>query len=114
MGPRRVQATWQLLQQGGPDTLTHGTFGGSHVYADDGSYTVTVTVTDDDAADPKDILRDGHECRATLIVAGNQTANEGSTLTITDIGKFTDPGFAEPCESWVRAGRDLHVLDELG
>ncbi len=34
---------------GGPGTDTSGTFGGSHAYADDGEYTVTVTVADDDA-----------------------------------------------------------------
>ena len=32
---------------GGPGTPSSGTIGGSHTYADDGTYTVTVTVHDD-------------------------------------------------------------------
>src|SRR5262249_9670237 len=32
----------------------------------------------------------------TLTVPPNQTVNEGALLSITDIGKFTDPGFDNP------------------
>jgi PKD repeat protein len=36
---------------GSPGVLTTGSFGGSHIYADDGTYTVTIRVHDDDDGD---------------------------------------------------------------
>jgi PKD repeat protein len=94
-GTAPIAGNVTAVQQGGADVLTHGTFGGSHIYADNGNYTVIVTVTDDDAgADTKTFSVTVTNVAPTLTVAGNQAADEGSTLSITDIGVFTDPGFA--------------------
>ena len=75
--------------------LTHGTFGGSHVYADNGTYAVTVTVTDDDGGTTSQSLQATvSNVAPTLGVIGNQQATAGVLLSLTDIGVFTDPGFA--------------------
>ncbi len=47
-GEGTVEAGAVNRASGGPDVPTTGTVGGSHVYGDDGIYTVTVCVTDDD------------------------------------------------------------------
>ncbi len=82
---------------GGPGVPTAGSFDGSHIYADNGIYTVTVTITDDDAGSTSATFTvTVNNVAPTLTVAPNQTVNEGSLLSITDIGKFTDPGFDNP------------------
>ena len=50
----------------------------------------------------------------TLTVAPNQTVNEGSLLSITNIGQFTDPGFDNPLNVRGPTHRDVHLLDQLG
>jgi hypothetical protein len=74
-----------------------GTIGGTHVYADDGQYKVTVTVTDKDGeTDTDSFMVQVHTVVPTLIVPGPQMVEEGSPLTITNIGTITDPGFDNP------------------
>ena len=84
---------------GGVGKLTAGSFDGSHTYADNGDYTVKVTVTDDDGgvSDVKTFHVIVSNVAPTLIasVRKNQ-AVEGSPLSITNIGTFTDPGFDNP------------------
>ncbi len=82
---------------GSPGVLTAGSFDGQHIYADNGLYTVTVKVTDDDGgATTKTFAVTVDNVAPTLTVALNQTVNEGSQLTLTNIGQFTDPGFDNP------------------
>ncbi len=82
---------------GGPGTPTQGSFDGSHIYADNGVYTVTVTVSDDDGgSDTATFTVTVHNVAPVLTVADNQTTNEGSLLSITNVGQFTDPGFDNP------------------
>src|SRR5690606_15292502 len=82
---------------GAPGTLTQGAFNGNHAYADNGVYTVTITIFDDDGgSNQKSFTITVNNVAPTLTVVGNQTVDEGSQVSITDIGTFTDPGFANP------------------
>jgi Ca2+-binding RTX toxin-like protein len=67
------------------------TFSLNHVYADEGSYTVTVHLIDDDGgavtATAQVTVRD---VAPVVIVGPTATINEGGTLTLA--GSFTDPG----------------------
>ena len=69
----------------------------SHIYADNGKYAVKVTVKDDDSGEGS--AHDEHhrdQRTPTLTVVGDQSIAEGSSLSIIDIGTFTDPGFDNP------------------
>ena len=82
---------------GSANTLTTGSFDGTHIYADGGIYTITITLIDDDAGTASrlfdiEVLNVG----PSLTVADDQTIDEGATLNLTDIVTFTDPGFDNP------------------
>jgi PKD repeat protein len=82
---------------GGIGVPTTGSFGGSHTYADNGVYTVTVSISDDDGGSTSDTFAvTVNNVTPTLVAAGNQASNEGELLSITNIGQFTDPGFDNP------------------
>ena len=82
---------------GSPGMPTQGSFDGSHIYADNGVYTVTVTITDDDGGMAQQTFEvTVNNVAPTLVVAPNQVINEGALLSITNIGQFTDPGFNNP------------------
>ena len=85
---------------GSAGVLTAGSFDGFHTYADDGQYTVTVTVGDDDGGmDTKTFVVNVGNVPPTLTVVGNQVTTEGAVLEIIDLGTFTDPGFG-PTETF--------------
>jgi len=66
----------------------------SHAYVDDGTYTVTLTVTDDDGGVGADTLTVMVNNVPPAVDAGpDQTVNEGNTVNFS--GSFTDPGAAD-------------------
>ncbi len=75
------------------------TFDLSHTYADDGAYTITVMVVDDDGGNDTETLTvTVSNVALALTVVADQAIDEGSVLSLTDIGTFTDPGFDAPGE----------------
>ena len=68
----------------------------AHAYADNGVYTVTAKATDEDG-----VYDAGNSVTATitnvaptLAAVPDQTIGEGALLNLIDLGKITDPGFA--------------------
>ena len=74
------------------DTSTDsGSLTPTHVYADDGIYTVKLTVTDDDGGVGIDTLTVTVENAPPVVDAGaDQSVDEGDTVSFS--GSFTDPG----------------------
>ena len=68
------------------------TFDLSHTYADNGAYTVIVTVADDDAGIGSDtLLVTVNNVAPTILLTAADTVGEGADYTLT-LGTITDPG----------------------
>ena len=82
---------------GSPGNPSKGSFGGSHTYADNGLYTVTVKIRDDNGgSDTETFMVTVANVKPTIAVVANQILDEGSHLSLPNIGTFTDPGFDNP------------------
>jgi large repetitive protein len=85
------------VTNGGVGLLTTGFLNGSHTYADNGTYTVSITITDDDLqATSKTFQVTVGNAAPSLAVAGNQTTTEGATLSLPNVATWTDAGFDNP------------------
>ncbi len=90
-----------------------GSLDASHIYADNGTYLVQLTILDDDGGTSDDELLPNNGgsgliagtgdsnsflvtvtgVAPTVTTVGNQMLNEGQTLSLPSIATFTDPGF---------------------
>ena len=75
--------------------LTGKTFNLSHVYTDNGFFTVTVTVDDGPGNDQDTVLVTVNNVAPGVNAGGDATINEGNTFARS--GSFTDPG----SDSWL-------------
>jgi len=83
-------------QVGGAGVVTAGSFDGSHIYADNGVYTVTVTVKDDDGGVTVQQFQVTVQNVDPTLTFTNPTivVNEGAPITLAGLGVgATDPGF---------------------
>ena len=94
-------------QPGGPGVATRGSFDGSHIYADNGLYTVTVQLIDDDSG----LAVETFQVLVTNVpptlegVEPVPTVDEGSAFTLAELGAtITDPGFDNPFNPLVLGG----------
>ena len=87
-----------------PPTGNVGDFSAEHSYyaADEGIYHPTVTVRGKDGteatSDPATATITVRNVAPALTVVGDQSIGVGVTLSITDIGTFTDPGYTDTFE----------------
>jgi PKD repeat protein len=79
-------------------TLAHEerSFAGTHLYAEEGTYHASVTVTDEDGSDTKTFLVAVTD--PAVVARGGYTiaAKEAVAFTTQTVATFTDPGGAEP------------------
>ncbi len=79
---------------GTPESLFAGAFNGSHTYADNGQYTLVLTITSPDGrVDTATIPVTVNNVAPSLGVVADQQVGQTRPLPLTPIGQFTDPGF---------------------
>lgn len=78
----------------GDGTTETGTLTPTHVYADNGIYTVTLTVTDDDGGVGEDTLSLTVENVAPTVYAGEDQVTD-ETVSVSFLGTASDPGSAD-------------------
>ncbi|UCD92856.1 MAG: PKD domain-containing protein, partial [Methanobacteriota archaeon] len=87
-----------VTEENDPPDAT-GSFMGSHVYGDDGDFTVTITVTDDDGgSDTATVLQHVENQPPEAVVSGNTVINEGESVELT--ADATDPGSDDLIITW--------------
>jgi hypothetical protein len=82
---------------GQPSIPSTGQFGASHVYADDGTYTVTVTIRDDDGGSDVEtfmVVVSNVKPQLTTPIVSDNSIDEGGAVSFSTT--FSDPGFDNP------------------
>ncbi len=100
---------------GSPGVDTAGSFGGSHLYADNGIYTVRVTLFDDDGGAAQSSFQSiVKNVDPTLAVfAPIPTVSEGQAFTLASLGvRIEDPGFDNP-DNPLQAGGSVETFSAL-
>ncbi len=96
-------------------TPTPGSFDGSHIYADNGMYTVTVTVSDDDGGSAvprsKSLV---NNVAPTLVVPGDQIGRRRRAADNHGHRPVHRPRLRQPTERRRRDDRTLHLRHRLG
>lgn len=93
------------------DTVA-GSFDGSHTYADDGIYIVTVTINDNNGGtDTETFTVTVGNVAPTLIIAGASSVDEGSAYTLTL--SESDPG-TDTISSWTINWGDGNIQNVTG
>ena len=100
---------------GSNNVLTAGSFDGQHIYADNGVYTVTVKVTDDDGGSAtKTFNVTVNNVAPTLTVVPNQTVNEGIATLDHQYRPVHRSWLRQPAEPQWADRRNFHLHDQLG
>ncbi len=87
-----------------PGTVVTNTISGSHVYVDNGNYTVQVCVTDDDGGTDCDSFTAAiSNVAPTVNAGGDQSADEGSAVSLLP-ATFTDPGLQDAHTAMINWG----------
>ena len=95
-----------LVSQG----LGSGSVFGSHVYADNGFYAVTVTVTDKDGgAGTSTFFVTVNNAKPSVNAGGNRTINEGGSVSLPPAG-FADPGSLDTHTATINWGDGTFVV----
>ena len=104
-----------MQMPGSPDVQFAGTFDGVHTYADNGVYTVTLTITSPDGrVDVATFQVTVNNVAPTLAPIPDQTVGQTRPLDLPDVGKFTDPGFDNLLNVGGETTERFTVLDQLG
>lgn len=103
---------YAIIWDFGDGITASGTLTPAHVYTENGAYTVTLTISDDDGLVGSDMLRVSVSNIAPTVHAGpNQTAIEGSPVQFS--GAFTDPGVLDTHAIWWNFGDGVLSVDAL-
>ncbi|MCK5217385.1 MAG: PKD domain-containing protein, partial [Methanosarcinales archaeon] len=87
----------------GDGTTDTGTLTPTHVYADDGTYTVTVSISDDDGASDSDTLMVTVMNALPIVEAGaDQTVDEG--IEVSFLATFNDKGTSDTHNATINWG----------
>jgi len=97
---------------GSPGVPTTGTIDDSHIYADDGEYTVTVTVHDDDGgSDSESFKVTVNNVDPVLIGTESIVILEGQEITLADLGvQIQDQGFDNPANPNEQPGGSMETF----